>query len=110
LIDILVEPGIPHNEEGETTSAGGKFLYPDVSVLSFLKKKKSHYLFILPKYKSQADLAEGLKKGIYYQGPLFMNRSNVHEGYLHSEALEEDILLQGRESLNRYRQKITPKL
>jgi len=53
-------------------------------------------------YKSQVDLAEGLKKGIYYQGPLYMSRNNIHEGYLHSEALAEDILLQGRENLNRH--------
>jgi hypothetical protein len=53
----------------------------------------------VPQYKSDGELAEGLKQGRYHQGVFYINRSNLMEGYVGVEGYDEDILIQVR-SLN----------
>jgi hypothetical protein len=51
-------------------------------------------LLLLPQYKSDTELAEGLKHGRYHQGVFYINRSNLMEGYVSAEGYDEDILIQ----------------
>jgi len=78
LVDILVTPD-------EDEEQGDK------------RKRKQFY----PEYKSDGEIAEGLKSGKYHQGIFYVNRSNLMEGYVSVEGYDEDILIQGREHINR---------
>ncbi|GAQ85435.1 Ribonuclease II/R family protein [Klebsormidium nitens] len=52
-------------------------------------------------HKGMAELTAGLQKGLFHQGKLRVNRFNCFEAYVGSQSVGKEILIQGREDLNR---------
>ena len=52
-------------------------------------------------HKHVSEISAGLKAGRYHQGALRVNRFNPFEGWVGSESVGQDILIQGRLSMNR---------
>ena len=57
--------------------------------------------FLFPEHMSPAQINTGIKAGNLYQGVFYLNRTNFQEGSVNCEALDEPILVQGLEQLNR---------
>lgn len=70
---------------GEGGSSGGQ-----------LNKK-----FLYPEHWSPAQINGGIKTGKLHQGVFYLNRTNFQEGSVNVEGLDEPILVQGLEQLNR---------
>ncbi|KAL3284855.1 hypothetical protein HHI36_018994 [Cryptolaemus montrouzieri] len=56
---------------------------------------------IFPAHKSLVKLLEGIRVGKLYQGTYRASRENYLEGYVNVEVLDEPVIVQGREGLNR---------
>lgn len=54
-----------------------------------------------PPYLKKREWEKGVKQGIYYKGPLHVNRNNYAEGYVHTSALDYDIFIRNRMDMNR---------
>ncbi len=103
LVDMLVAPD---DDEEYDNKAKRKKYFMEVLTnahlhFSSLLAVNNMYICLLLQYKSPGELAEGVKKGIYHQGIFYVNRSNLMEGFVSVEGFNEDILIQGRENLNR---------
>jgi exoribonuclease R len=103
LVDILVTPD--EDEEHDDKKKRKRF-YPEVRISFVVPSTNVATSLTLagsssPQYKSDAELAEGLKHGRFHQGVFYINRSNLMEGYVSAEGYDEDILIQGREHTNR---------
>ena len=57
--------------------------------------------FLYPEHLSPAQINGGIKTGKVYQGVFYLNRTNFQEGSVNVESLDEPILVQGLEQLNR---------
>eukprot|EP00741_Cyanophora_paradoxa_P002860 tig00000640_g2776.t1 len=87
LLDLVARAGgdgdgeAVEEQEGDTRPGKRKCLYPE--------------------HLSPSEIAERVKAGNVYQGSLRMNPYNCFEGYLFAQDLDKDILIRGREDLNR---------
>ena len=68
---------------------------------SATKTRKEKKRRIYEEHRSMSDISAGMKSGRYHQGTLRVNRFNPFEGWVGSESVGEDILIRGREALNR---------
>ncbi|KAK6923643.1 Rrp44-like cold shock domain [Dillenia turbinata] len=48
-----------------------------------------------------SEITSGLHRGIFHQGKLRVNRYNPYEAYVGSESIGDEIIIYGRENLNR---------
>jgi len=90
LVDILVTPD-EDEEQGDKRKR--KQFYPEVQHYSSTLDVNLISINWL-QYKSDGEIAEGLKSGKYHQGIFYVNRSNLMEGYVSVEGYDEDILIQ----------------
>lgn len=52
-------------------------------------------------HKPMSEITAGLHRGIYHQGKLRVNRFNPFEAYVGSESIGEEIIIYGRQNMNR---------
>lgn len=48
-----------------------------------------------------SEITSGLRRGIYHQGKLRVNRYNPFEAYVGSESIGDEIIIYGRTNMNR---------
>ncbi|KAH9710525.1 exosome complex exonuclease RRP44 [Citrus sinensis] len=84
LLDLLVHP------------ASEDVNMEDVEDLRPSKRK-----VIYPEHKPMSEITSGLRRGIYHQGKLRVNRYNPFEAYVGSESIGDEIIIYGRTNMNR---------
>lgn len=84
LLDLLVQP------------ASEDVNMEDVEDLRPSKRK-----VIYPEHKPMSEITSGLRRGIYHQGKLRVNRYNPFEAYVGSESIGDEIIIYGRTNMNR---------
>ncbi|KAJ4714031.1 ribonuclease II family protein [Melia azedarach] len=84
LLDLLVQP------------ASEDVNMEDVEDLRPSKRK-----LIYEEHKPMSEITSGLRRGIYHQGKLRVNRYNPFEAYVGSESIGDDIIIYGRTNMNR---------
>lgn len=84
LLDLLVQ------------SSNGDAVEAEVEDLRPAKKK-----LIYPEHKPMSEITAGLHRGIYHQGKLRVNRYNPLEAYVGSESIGDEIIIYGRDNMNR---------
>ncbi|KAM7260331.1 hypothetical protein ACFE04_016072 [Oxalis oulophora] len=84
LLDLLVQP----KQEDVTMD--------DVEDLRPSKRK-----VVYPEHKPMSEITSGLHRGIYHQGKLRVNRYNPFEAYVGSESIGDEIIIYGRDNMNR---------
>lgn len=84
LLDLLVHP------------ASKDVNMEDVEDLRPSKRK-----VIYPEHKPMSEITSGLRRGIYHQGKLRVNRYNPFEAYVGSESIGDEIIIYGRTNMNR---------
>ena len=57
--------------------------------------------FLYPEHLSPSQINVGIKSGSLHQGVFYLNRTNFQEGTVNVESLDQPILVQGLEQLNR---------
>ncbi|KAH9662275.1 exosome complex exonuclease RRP44 [Citrus sinensis] len=84
LLDLLVHP------------ASEDVNMEDVEDLRPSKRK-----VIYTEHKPMSEITSGLRRGIYHQGKLRVNRYNPFEAYVGSESIGDEIIIYGRTNMNR---------
>ncbi|KAF8405573.1 hypothetical protein HHK36_010480 [Tetracentron sinense] len=56
---------------------------------------------IYSEHKPMSEITSGLHRGIYHQGKLRVNRYNPFEAYVGSESIGDEIIIYGRDNMNR---------
>eukprot|EP00249_Psilotum_nudum_P021681 c28202_g1_i1 orf=199-3033(+) len=56
---------------------------------------------IYTEHKPMSEVTSGLHRGIYHQGKLRVNRYNLFEAYVGSESIGDEIVIYGRNNMNR---------
>lgn len=84
LLDLLVQP------------ASQDVNMEDVEDLRPSKRK-----VIYSEHKPMSEITSGLRRGIYHQGKLRVNRYNPFEAYVGSESIGDEIIIYGRTNMNR---------
>lgn len=56
---------------------------------------------IFEEHKPMSEISAGLKRGVYYQGKLRVNRYNCFSAHVGSEGIGDEILVDGRSDMNR---------
>ncbi|GKA62545.1 exosome complex exonuclease RRP44 homolog A [Tanacetum coccineum] len=56
---------------------------------------------IYTEHKPMSEITSGMRCGIYHQGKLRVNRYNPFEAYVGSESIGDEIIIFGRENMNR---------
>ncbi|XP_071724421.1 exosome complex exonuclease RRP44 homolog A-like [Rutidosis leptorrhynchoides] len=56
---------------------------------------------VYKEHKPMSEITSGLHRGIYHQGKLRVNRYNPFEAYVGSESIGDEIVIYGRDNMNR---------
>lgn len=90
-------------EDGGAGSAGAQqgSTKKETGVSPPVQQRSAKRRKIYEDHKHMSEINAGLKAGRYHQGTLRVNRFNPFEGWVGSESVGEDILIRGREAMNR---------
>ncbi|KAK9013098.1 hypothetical protein V6N11_041119 [Hibiscus sabdariffa] len=86
LLDLLVHPA-PESENVVMEEAED------------LRPSKRRVIY--QEHKPMSEITLGLHRGIYHQGKLRVNRYNPFEAYVGSESIGDEIIIHGRQNMNR---------
>ncbi|XP_007046470.2 PREDICTED: exosome complex exonuclease RRP44 homolog A [Theobroma cacao] len=86
LLDLLVHPA----SESE-----------DVAMEQVEDLRPSKRQVVYQEHKPMSEITLGLHRGIYHQGKLRVNRYNPFEAYVGSESIGDEIIIHGRQNMNR---------
>ncbi|XVF18162.1 hypothetical protein REPUB_Repub10bG0188600 [Reevesia pubescens] len=86
LLDLLVHPA----SESE-----------DVAMEQVEDLRPSKRQVVYQEHKPMSEITLGLHRGIYHQGKLCVNRYNPFEAYVGSESIGDEIIIYGRQNMNR---------
>ncbi|GMJ07855.1 Rrp44 homolog A, EMBRYO DEFECTIVE 2763 [Hibiscus trionum] len=86
LLDLLVHPA----SESE-----------DIVMEEVEDLRPSKRQVVYPEHKPMSEITLGLHRGIYHQGKLRVNRYNPFEAYVGSESIGDEIIIHGRQNMNR---------
>lgn len=120
LLDLLVQPAsedVNMEDVEDLRPSKRKLIYEEVSVSSifpFLSHKfclvmgflarmafSMFYWSLFVQHKPMSEITSGLRRGIYHQGKLRVNRYNPFEAYVGSESIGDDIIIYGCTNMNR---------
>ncbi|KAL5984268.1 Exosome complex exonuclease RRP44 A [Asimina triloba] len=73
----------------------------DVSMADVEDLRPSKRKVIYSEHKPMSEITSGLHRGIYHQGKLRVNRYNPFEAYVGSESIGDEIIIHGRNNMNR---------
>ncbi|KAG4139233.1 hypothetical protein ERO13_D07G178500v2 [Gossypium hirsutum] len=86
LLDLLVQPA---SESEDTVMVEVEDLRP------------SKRQVVYQEHKPMSEITLGLHRGIYHQGKLRVNRYNPFQAYVGSESIGDEIIIYGRQNMNR---------
>ncbi|PPS06117.1 hypothetical protein GOBAR_AA14528 [Gossypium barbadense] len=86
LLDLLVQPA---SESEDTVMVEIEDLRP------------SKRQVVYQEHKPMSEITSGLHRGIYHQGKLRVNRYNPFQAYVGSESIGDEIIIYGRQNMNR---------
>ncbi|KAA3459095.1 exosome complex exonuclease RRP44-like protein A [Gossypium australe] len=86
LLDLLV---LPASESEDTVMVEVEDLRP------------SKRQVVYQEHKPMSEITSGLHRGIYHQGKLRVNRYSPFQAYVGSESIGDEIIIYGRENMNR---------
>ena len=102
VAERVVEDGGAATSSGGGGSKSAQGTKPDVKAgASPVQQRSAKRRKVYEDHKHMSEINAGLKAGRYHQGTLRVNRFNPFEGWVGSESVGEDILIRGREALNR---------
>ncbi|OMO55680.1 Ribonuclease II/R [Corchorus capsularis] len=86
LLDLLVHPASESD---------------DVAMEKVEDLRPSKRQVVYQEHKPMSEITLGLHRGIYHQGKIRVNRYNPFEAYVGSESIGDEIIIYGRQNMNR---------
>ncbi|OMO83389.1 Ribonuclease II/R [Corchorus olitorius] len=86
LLDLLVHPASESD---------------DVAMEQVEDLRPSKRQVVYQEHKPMSEITLGLHRGIYHQGKIRVNRYNPFEAYVGSESIGDEIIIYGRQNMNR---------